>query len=350
MTRELLQRLTGSLQQVAGIRDVTFASGPAGGLGAYEIKNGPMFLRMLKDRVLDIEELTYKGIGFNYLAKTGLLAPGPDDVSPASQRSIMGGFMFTAGLDNIGAPCTVDGQDYLLHGRIRSASAELLGADACWSDGIYRMTVRGQARQAALFGENLVLRRHFETIYGTKTFAIEDEIENQALRPEPCLILYHINIGYPLLDAGTELLAPSLKTKGRDEVSSAHTGSWSVMPAPEDNAPERVFLHTLAAGPDGHTAVCVANEKLGLGLKLEYSVRELPYFMEWQSTASGDYVLGIEPANHSVYGRAFHAEQDDLVRLTPLETQKKTLHFTILDGKDEIDAARREIAALLAQS
>lgn len=352
MTKEELHRLTGSLQQVAGIRDVEFTAGRAAGLRAYEIKNGPLFLRVLKDRNLDIEELSYEGIGFNFLAKTGLLAPGAPDVSSgsAAQRSIMGGFLFTAGLDNICAPCRSGDREYLMHGRIRSAPADLLGAEACWKDGTYRLSVRGESREAELFGENLVLRRRIETVYGTRTFILRDEIENQALRPEPFLILYHINFGYPLLDAGTELLLPSLRTEPRDEAAKAHLGTWYVMPAPADNAPESVFLHTLASRPDGTTMACVVNETLGLGLRLEFSIRDLPYFMQWQSTASGDYALGLEPANASVFGRAYHEERGELAVLEPLETQTKELRFTILDGSAEIDAARREVAALAAQS
>ena len=68
-------------------------------------------------------------------------------------------------------------------------------------------------REGELFGENLVLRRSIETVYGFKTVAIIDEIENQGFRDEPLMLLYHINIGYPLLDAGTELLAPFAKEK-----------------------------------------------------------------------------------------------------------------------------------------
>ena len=348
MTKEELRRLTGSLQQVAGIRDVCFESGPAKGLGAYEIHNGPLFLRVLKDRSLDIEELSYKGTGFNFLAKTGLMAPGPSDLAPGSgaQRSIMGGFLFTSGLDNICAPCQIDGRDYLMHGHVRSVPAELPGAQARWEEGVYRMRVSGEMREAELFGENLVLRRRLETVYGEKSFTLTDEIENQSLRPEPFLILYHINFGYPLLNAGTELVLPTREVQGRDETAQQHEDSWAVMPPPQDNAPENVFLHQLKTRPDGTTLACVVNPSLALGLKLEFPASALPYFMEWQSRASGDYALGLEPANASVFGRIHTAENGGLAVLEPFAVQKQELRFTILDGEAEIAAARREVAAV----
>lgn len=351
MTKEELRRLTGSLEQVAGVRDICFTSGRARGLGAYEIKNGRLFLRVLKDRNLDIEELSYGGTGFNFLAKTGLLAPGAADVSTGAgaQRSIMGGFLFTSGLDNICSPCTIDGTDYLMHGRMRSAPAEHLGADAWWEDGRYHISVRGEAREAELFGENLTVRRHIETCWGEKSFTLTDEIENQSLRPEPYLLLYHINFGYPLLQPGTELALPTVQIAGRDKTATQHKDGWAIMPPPQDNAPENVFLHTLAASPDGSTLACVLNNDLELGLKLEFSIAELPYFMQWQSPASGDYALGLEPANASVYGRPHHAEQGDLAMLEPFEIQKKTLRFTVLEGRSELDAARMEVSALLSE-
>ena len=80
------------------------------------------------------------------------------------------------------------------------------------------------------------------------------------------------------------------------------------MEAPRDHEPEYVFLHEMAADQEGKTFATVLNQKLGIGLKVEYDVGELPYFMQWKSVASGDYVIGLEPANSSVYGKQYHIE------------------------------------------
>ena len=44
----------GSMQQVAYIRPVTFAEGRSTGLKAYEVKNGPMYYKLLADKCLDM--------------------------------------------------------------------------------------------------------------------------------------------------------------------------------------------------------------------------------------------------------------------------------------------------------
>ena len=84
----------------------------------------------------------------------------------------------------------------------------------------------------------------------------------------------------------------------------------------------------------------VINERLGLGICLEFERKNLPYFMQWKSRASGDYVVGLEPANSSVYGRGFHEEQGDLHMLGPFESETMNLTLRILEG-EELDEIQR---------
>ena len=93
-------------------------------------------------------------------------------------------------------------------------------------------------------------------------------------------------------------------------------------------------------------SACVVNERLALGLQISWNTANLPYFMEWKSTASGDYVLGLEPANSSVYGRPLHEERGDLHRIAPFAKEKNELVFTVLDGSEEIAAAVAAIEAV----
>ncbi len=350
MKKEELLRRVGSMQQLAYVRPITYSEGRASGLKAYEVKNGPLHYKVLADKCLDVEEFTYKGVGFNFLSKPGLQGRNHYDTNgQEAQRSIMGGLFFTAGLENICAPCRLNEKDYPMHGRIRTTPAEHLQADGVWEEADYVLRVSGEMREAELFGENMVLRRSIETRYGEASVTVTDRIENQSYRPEPLMLLYHINIGYPLLDEGTELLAPTRSVKARDKASEGHESGWNRMDGPKDNEPEYVFIHDLARTKGDRTLVCVLNEKLSLGLRLEFSCKNLPYFMEWKSTASGDYVLGLEPANSSVYGRPFHETEGTLHHLPPFGTETNVLKFSVLDGTEALAAARKEVADILAQ-
>ena len=343
--RELLKKV-GSFQQLASVRAITVNEGRAQ-TRAVELVNGPLRLTALADKCLDVAEFSYRGVNFSFLSKPGLQGRNQYDTNgDEALRSIMGGLFFTAGLENICAPCTIGGRDYPMHGRIRTTPAEHLCADARWEGEDYILEISGEMREAELFGENLVLRRRLRTVYGEKSFALRDEIENQGFRDEPLMLLYHINIGYPLLDEGTRLYLPTRSVTPREELSAPQVGRWNVMDAPKDNEPEYVFIHEPIADEKGTVRACVVNEKLSLGLMIAYDTANLPYFMEWKSTASGDYVLGLEPANSSVYGRPFHEERGDLRRLAPFAKETNELRFTVLDGEEEIAAALAAVRAL----
>lgn len=351
MNREELLKKVGSMQQLAYVRPIQYQEGRTSGLKAFEVKNGPLTYHVLGDKCLDVGQFTYKGINMNFLSKPGLQGRNHYDTNgDEALRSIMGGLFFTAGLENICAPYTgKDGKDYPMHGRIRTTPAEHLSADAFWKDGEYVLRTSGEMREAELFGENMVLRRSIESRYGQKSITVTDEIENQSYRSEPLMILYHINIGYPLLDEGCELLVPTRSVTPRDEASTGKEAEWNRMDPPKDNEPEYVFIHEPVANEDGEVVVSVLNDELKLGIQIRYTSKYLPRFMEWKSTASGDYVLGLEPSNSSVYGRSYHEEQGDLHMLEPFAKETNVLTFTVLEGEEELKAAREENARLLAK-
>ncbi|MCD8215117.1 MAG: aldose 1-epimerase family protein [Clostridiales bacterium] len=347
--RELLKKV-GSMQQLAYVRPFTYDEGRSEGMKAFNIKNGALSFQVLADKCLDVGELSYEGINMSFLSKPGLQGRNHYDTNgEEALRSIMGGLFFTAGLENICAPCTDGGKDYPMHGRIRTTPAEHISSDALWEGEDYILRVSGEMREAELFGENMILRRTVETKYGEKTITVRDEIENQAYRPEPLMILYHINIGYPLLDEGTEILIPTKKVTPRDEASRGKEARWNRMDAPKDNEPEYVFIHEPVIGKDGNVSLCVLNRRPELGLKITYSTKYLPRLMEWKSTASGDYVLGLEPSNSSVYGRPYHSERGDIHRLAPFEKETNILKFTVLKGAEELKAAEEENSRRLAE-
>lgn len=340
MKKSDLMKYMGSLQQAAYIRPLTYAEGRSTGLKAYEVKNGPLSYKLMADKCLDMSELSYKGVNFSFLSKPGLQGRNAYDTAGAeAQRSIMGGMFFTCGVESICAPVNVDGVDYPMHGRMRTTPGEHLCADAHWEADGYHLTAAAEMREAALFGENMVLRRTIDTVYGKKTITLTDTFENQGYRDEPLMLLYHINLGWPLLDEHLRLYIPTAKVTPRDAEAEGHEGEYDRMDPPKDNEPEYVFIHDIQSGANGDTCAVAVNEALGLGLRIAWNVKNLPRFMEWKSTASGDYVIGLEPANSSVYGRLWHEERNSVHRVAPFERETNVLTFTVLDGKEEIDAA-----------
>lgn len=349
MTRRDLLALTGNMEQVAGVRLVEYEEGRASGLRAFEVHNGPMRFTVLADKCLDIGEFSYNGIGFSFLSKPGIQnRQAYDTRGLEAQRGIMGGFMFTAGLENIGAPCTIDGREYPMHGRLRSTPAENLSGDARWDDDTFVLEVSGDIREAELFGENFLVHRRIVSNFGEKSFTITDTITNEAFRTEPYLILYHINMGYPLLAPGTKIYAPTRGVTPRDKEASGHENEWNMFGQPLPNEPEYVFFHNLQTAPDGLGIASVINESLGLGIRITFTASTLPVFTEWKSLASGDYALGLEPSNASVLGRVHGVREGSLKTLEPMESVTNVLTFTVLDGQDEIRKAKDEAESILS--
>jgi hypothetical protein len=338
MNKQELLSMAGNMQQLAYIRPVEYREGRSAKMQAWQVKNGDISFLVLGDKCLDIGELSYKGQTINFLSKPGLMGRNHFDTNgQEALRSIMGGFLFTSGLENIGAPYTFDGIDYPMHGRIRTTPAEHCSATAAWLDDEYILTVSGEMREAELFGENMTLRRTIETKFGEKKFIIRDEIENQSFRPEPMMLLYHFNFGYPFLTPQSKIVIPSKKVLPRDPHSEGNIEKWAEMEAPKPNEHECVFIHELRTDKDANTYAAVINKEKKLGLVLEFNQQYLPYFMEWKSIASGDYVIGLEPSNSSIYGRAHHTAENSLHMLKPFEKERIEIRIVILDGENEIN-------------
>ena len=340
MMKEDTLAYVGSMEQVANLRPLTYAEGQAKGLGAYQVKNGDLSFTVMTDKCLDISELSYKGINMSFLSKPGLQHKG-QLASDAGIRSIMGGFLFTAGLENICAPVAIDGKDYPMHGNVRSLPAEHVSGKAFWDGDEYVLEVSGEMREAELFGENLLLKRRVATRFPGKSFVIEDTIENQSFRDEAFLLLYHINFGFPFLTEDCEILIPTETVVPRDEISRQNMDRWNRMDKPVPNENEYVYLHTPKKKKDGRVLVGVYNRALEIGATIEYDPMVLPYFMEWKTLGSGDYALGLEPANASVYGREHHHVEGSLPMIRSFKEKRIQLKIEILDGYEEYEALKR---------
>ena len=324
MDRATTMRQVGSMAQLAYVRQVRCEEGRADGMRLIEVNNGRLHFEVMADKCLDIASLRLDGRNLTFLAKNGLQGSAAYESNGGeAQRSIMGGLFFTCGPDNVGPPHRDGDRDLPMHGRFRVTPAEHLSCDACWEGKDYVLTVSGEMRVAQLFGENIVLRRTIYTEAGSTSLTIADEITNEGFADFPLELLYHCNIGYPLLDAGAEIVVPSETTVPRDADAAKGLENWNTMPAPIDNEPEQVFYHE---GLPRDVRVGVKNPD-GHALWITYDRLALPVLTEWKSPASGDYVLGLEPGNCHVEGAAAERARGTLQILKPFETKRVVITF-----------------------
>src|SRR5260221_1842807 len=70
-----------------------------------------------------------------------------------------------------------------------------------WEDDECIIEAEGRVVQAQAYGENLVLTRRYTARLGESRFFMHDEIENAGFLPTEHMLLYHMNIGFPIVEA-----------------------------------------------------------------------------------------------------------------------------------------------------
>ncbi len=329
---DLLRRV-GHMQQLSGIRLLEAGDGKARGSRMLEVRTGSG-LRFLvnADRALDLSSCDFRGIPLSWYSAAG-------DVHPAyyeSQglgwlRSFAGGLMTTCGLDHFGPPCQDGDLSFGLHGRVSNIPASQMGYSATWKEEDYVLEIAGEVRQAALFGENLVLRRRISSILGSNHICIQDTIVNEGYEPTPHMLLYHFNLGFPLVSEAARLSLTAESTLPRDAVAQSGLAEWDQFQTPTPGYQEQVFIHRLLCDEAGLSTIQFENPQLRLGLRWTFGTANLPYLIEWKMMGEGAYVVGIEPANCAgVGGRAAARAQGQLPELAAGESRDYVIDLEVV--------------------
>ena len=333
-SRQDILRRVGQMGQVAGIKLVEAADGRERGSRILQVWTGSgLFFHVLADRALDVSVCRYKGIPLVWMSSVGEVHPAYyEPQGMGLLRSFQGGLLVTCGLDQFGSPCSEQGEYLGLHGRVSNLPASSLGYCSRWVEEAYELEITGEIRQARLFGENLVLRRRISTRLGSTKIRIEDTVTNEAFAPQPHMILYHFNIGFPLVSEDSRLHLEAEETVPRDKDAEAGLAHWKDLQPPRPAYREQVFRHKLKVDDEGRARVEIENPVLRVGLRLTYDSTDLPYLYQWKMMGEGMYVLGIEPANCGVMaGRAAARRRGELPHLRSGESRDYALEAEVVE-------------------
>jgi len=350
-----LRKRVGNPDQLAGIRLVELQDGNERPGRAALIHTGSgLEVTVLLDRGLDIAAASFQGKAMGWRSTTGDVAPQyfePEGIRWL--RSYFGGLVTTCGLSNVGAPAAgseLSGRG--LHGRIGHTPARDIQVAQQWEGDDYVLSVRGTMRETSVFGENLTLTRTIRTSLGARSFHIHDEVTNEGFSPTPLMLLYHCNIGFPALDAGSRMICPTSRIAPRDATALAGQEQWNIMDAPTHGYAEKVYYHEMIPGPDGRVVAALVNDRIGaeggFGVSVAYRPEQLPRFVQWKQMGEQDYVIGFEPCNCGVEGRHVDEERGLLQVLEPGETRSFDLEFGAITTPAEV-AAIEDRAKAVAQ-
>lgn len=320
-TRKQLMERMGDVSQIATLRPHTLSDGKAKGVAAIDVSTGSGFrFTVLPDRGLDISAAEYAGRSLCWRSATG-------DTSPYFYQpeglewlyGFFGGLMCSCGLTYFGAPTVDQGKALGLHGRVSNTPAQEVCIESGWDGDEYGLGVRGKVVEASVFGPCLCLTRTLFTFLGQNRLFVHDEVTNIGHDPAPHMMLYHLNFGFPVVDAGARLLAPSLTVTPRDAAAEAGKNSYGVFDVPTAGFKEKVYCHDLAAAA-GKTLAGIVNPALGFGAYVGFNKEQLPHLIEWKMMGKGNYVVGLEPATNLVGGRDQERAAGRLRLLAPGET------------------------------
>jgi hypothetical protein len=227
-----------------------------------------------------------------------------------------------------------------LHGRVANTPARLIGYGEEWrSPDECTLWAEGEVRQAAVFGEHLRLRRRIEANLGSNAIRLIDTVTNHGFDATPHMLLYHINLGWPLLEEGARFVAPIARTVFATESVREQRVSYQRLPGPQTGFVEQVYVHELVADDAHHVSAAVVNERLQFGVQVEWSSREFPHFFEWLHLREGAYAIGLEPSTHAVGGSEGARADGSMIWLGGGESRSYHTVFRVLDGAASVSAA-----------
>jgi len=319
----------------------TIRGGPGNGIDVVDVDNGRFSVSILPTRGMGLWKARYDALDL------GWRSPVQRPVHPAMVRpgdnagsGWLAGFnelLARCGLASHGPPATDEenGQSTTLHGNIANIPAHRVTA-GIHSDG--ELWVRGEVDETSLFGPCLRLDSTVSTQPGSNRLTLNESVTNLASGTAEFELLYHTNIGPPLLEHGARIAAPARRVIPSTSHAAAGVSHWDVFEAPQTGYVEECYFLELAADQQGQTLVVLHDADAQQGIALEFSVEPLPCFTLWKNTVgeSDGYVPGIEPSTDLPNPRQFERDKGRLMTLEPGQTWTATIALVALVGNTEI--------------
>lgn len=339
-----LTRRFGDYNHLVGFQHYKLNNGSENNVEAVQVSTGTGFrFEILRGRGLDIGRCYYKEIPISFRSCVPETHPSfYEAFNDGWLRSYSGGLLTTCGLTSIGTPTSDEGENLPLHGRLSNICSETFSTKNTWENDDLYLEVSGSVRESKALNYNLLLERSIRAKAGTNTFHIHDKVTNEGFTDANHMILYHFNIGYPILDKCLKLYSKSISVEPRDEIAKNRSEKYDEFLEPTPNYPDVVYYHNLKSDNDGECQVAVINEKKSIGFYLKFLKNTLDQFIQWKFLGEGNYVIGLEPGNAQVNGRDVERKHGRLKVLKAQESVEYDIEVGFLSEKNEINQFLRK--------
>lgn len=325
-----MNRYIGHDTQISGVEEHRLIGGKGDGMRLLQIKNGKgLEFTVSLDRCADISRLSIFSHNVGYFSPCGYVSPQYYDNQGAGfLKSFTAGFLTTCGLTAVGSPCLDEGESLPLHGNISNTPSE---------NHFYQMSedhikIFAQVRQASPFGEKLLLKREYLCSLTENKLTINDTVKNIGNQVSPFMLLYHFNIGYPMLTENSEVYLPSNSVKARNEHAAEFIKSSLKMEKPRASFEEQCFYYDMVC-KNGLSAVGIYNPEVDKGMMMTYEKETLNCFTQWKMMGEYEYVLGLEPGNCTPDGRDVMRKNNMLKFINPGEEYTHKIHLELTNGR-----------------
>ncbi len=317
-----MNKYIGHPSQIRRIEEHRLIGGKGDNMRLFEVCNGKgAEFTISADRAGDISRLSYKGINFGFFAPCGYVAPQYYDKSGTNfLKSFTAGFLTTCGLSAVGSPCTDNGEDLPMHGTIAHIPAENIIVDN------EKCKITLIMRDASLFSKHLTLTRTYECPEEENCIILTDTVKNIGTINSEYMILYHFNLGYPLLSEHSVLSINSDNVTPRNEHSTNGIEQRLQTEHPQKGFIEQCYYYDMISGE-----ASLYNPDLKMGVKFSYDKAELPCFTQWKQMGEYEYVMGLEPGNCNPDGRDVMREKGMLKYIAPNEQITQSIKIIFMD-------------------
>lgn len=345
--KEILTK-AGSVKQAFSLREIQYTGGDANLTKAYLVSNGSgLEFSVNTNKCLDIFDMKYKGVNLAFLSKAELNSPYVSDNRSSFYTFAQGcGMLYTAGLANVGKGDDSGPDAQYYHGMIKNRSAENVCAKGEWDGDDYTITISGEVKESAFYGRNLSLKRTIEATAGESCIRICDTIENLDFKPDELMLLYHLNLGFPLLDEGCQFGLPAKDVLPLSDYSAEKISEYQNVTAPFDGEAECVYAIAMHTDEDGYTMSYLYNPRLQMALYVRYDANALPWLVEWKSMRSGDYAFGMLPSSCKPIGITQARKEGGVKVLNPFETWEINMEIGVTDDPAQIAQIKAQVEAL----
>lgn len=324
--------------QLGGIETSVLDNGNGKGVRIAWVNTGSgLRFKVVLDRAMDIADAFYNQNSLAWISHSGITPPDPSATTGINWLNGFGGGLLTScGLTHVGGPEKDVYGKRGLHDRISHTPATIESiVQPDLRTGNLRMSITGRMLQSTVFGQHVELKRTITAELGVPKIYIEDKVTNLGNEPASHMLLYHINLGWPLIDEGTKLLwEGKWKSRGSNLDNHIFNAGNDIKtckaPVKEHNGNgESVAFIDIDPDPSGICECAVYNATIPLGVKLRFKKEQLPWLANWQHWGKNEYVTALEPGTHPPIGQSKARKEGSLIFIHPGETMAYEIELEV---------------------